>query len=382
MLSSGLDDYPRGLFVNPTQECHLDAHVWFMLLVDTMHQICKVIVNVPLAYAAVTVGGDKEEEESKLTDLQYSAHAKFCETYDYKAILAILRKTLQKNFYDADRKLFSDVSGDQPHTKKGRIISSPPWDGSGQCRPPKVECPVGQCCSPSGWCGDSPDYCQCEGCVSYKTPLRDRPAFAKNVKPAFSPHIGYVNLYPFLFGLENGREFAPDAEDNTNKLPTATLERLEKELAGAHGVLSLSEKDPLFGKGENYWRGKIWANLNYMVILRLTELNAAEAEFKDKNAGAEASSTKVLEKLAQLRGKFFETVEREFQKAGGNFYENFDPTTGEGRGAVPFTGWTAAAYVMLKADASLESWQVFDLSGADWVGQAAAAHHQNQDEEL
>eukprot|EP00913_Durusdinium_trenchii_P032779 g30685.t1 len=41
------------------------------------------------------------------------------------------------------------------------------------------------------------------------------------------------------------------------------------ELWSRYGVLSLSSKDPLFRSGEDYWRGKIWANLNYLTISAL-----------------------------------------------------------------------------------------------------------------
>lgn len=33
-----------------------------------------------------------------------------------------------------------------------------------------------------------------------------------------------------------------------------------------YGIRSLSASHPLFGQGENYWRGPIWIQMNYMVL--------------------------------------------------------------------------------------------------------------------
>lgn len=38
-LASGLDDYPRGLYVND-DECHLDLHSWMLLFARTSHTAC------------------------------------------------------------------------------------------------------------------------------------------------------------------------------------------------------------------------------------------------------------------------------------------------------------------------------------------------------
>lgn len=36
-----------------------------------------------------------------------------------------------------------------------------------------------------------------------------------------------------------------------------------------YGIRSLSKDHPLFGKGENYWRGPIWMPFNYMALSSL-----------------------------------------------------------------------------------------------------------------
>merc|ERR1711920_401661 len=78
-----------------------------------------------------------------------------------------------------------------------------------------------------------------------------------------SPHLGYVSLFPLLLGI------LPPSSPWARPLLDAMDPASKGALIAAHGVPSLSPKDPLFGKGENYWRGKIWGNLNYLAISAL-----------------------------------------------------------------------------------------------------------------
>lgn len=41
---------------------------------------------------------------------------------------------------------------------------------------------------------------------------------------------------------------------------------VEINLCLRFGIRSLSVSDPLYGVGENYWRGPIWINMNYLVL--------------------------------------------------------------------------------------------------------------------
>lgn len=94
----------------------------------------------------------------------------------------------------------------------------------------------------------------------------------------------------------------------------------------SYGIRSLSPDDKLFGKGENYWRGKIWANINYMMFSALT------TDF-----------------FQAYKSSFLKNIMRVFYKQG-NFFENFHETSGEGTGASPFTGWTATAFLLLSTN--------------------------------
>jgi glycogen debranching enzyme len=43
----------------------------------------------------------------------------------------------------------------------------------------------------------------------------------------------------------------------------------ENKLWSPYGLRSLSRDSPLYGSAENYWRGPIWININYLVIEQL-----------------------------------------------------------------------------------------------------------------
>ncbi|CAD7942613.1 unnamed protein product [Amoebophrya sp. A25] len=329
-LSSGLDDYPRGLFVNPSEECHLDNHVWFTLLVHSLERICGAL--------------------SSLVDANDEALSPWCTALDYSLMGEKLRAGLYKQHWDAGQQILADFAGTQPVKKRKRknnedgpdfqAIVSPPWDGNGQCgvavdalgRRVRKECEIGQCCSPSGWCGSTPEYCNCPQCTKFTKPLRDRPGY-KKVLPLHSPHFGYVNLLPYVFGLEK-----LSLEDGR------FLARMQTELFSPFGVRSLSNLDELSGKGENYWRGKIWANMNLLLFARMqSDLDIASRATEDQ---AELLADSLEDMLARSRDGFLLNVERNYRQHG-NFFENFDPVTGDGTGALPFTGWTAAAYLLL-----------------------------------
>lgn len=130
VLSSGLDDYPRGLFVNPAEECHLDAHVWFMFLVDSMDKMCKAVMAVSMP-----------DEATK--DLMYAAHSSYCAAYDYPSILGLLRKGLGKRFYDKDRKIFSDFAGAATVREEGKDYFVPPLGWFRPVSPAQVGMPRG-----------------------------------------------------------------------------------------------------------------------------------------------------------------------------------------------------------------------------------------------
>jgi glycogen debranching enzyme len=46
-----------------------------------------------------------------------------------------------------------------------------------------------------------------------------------------------------------------------------------KQLWSPYGIRSLSASHPEFGQGENYWKGPIWIQMNYLVLKALHEVS-------------------------------------------------------------------------------------------------------------
>lgn len=74
-------------------------------------------------------------------------------------------------------------------------------------------------------------------------------------------HKGYLSLFPMILGLLPADSPKLDAILN--------LMKDEKELWTPYGLRSLSASDPKFNTGENYWRGPIWMNINYLALQSL-----------------------------------------------------------------------------------------------------------------
>lgn len=49
----------------------------------------------------------------------------------------------------------------------------------------------------------------------------------------------------------------------------AVRRRVTRRCRSEYGILSLAKNDSYFGAGENYWRGPIWINMNYLLLASL-----------------------------------------------------------------------------------------------------------------
>lgn len=314
-LASGLDDYPRGLLVNE-DECHLDLQSWMALFARTLARLCKHLA---------------EKKEA----LSQEANSAWCLLPRWSERAATLNASLFEAFVDpkgSKSAPLADFLGLQPVERSGKVRVLPPWRSDGRCGPQfpvagsPGECdPYGgaPCCSPSGWCGGSPDFCECPGCRRFLK-LEERSSMQTGMEKAFSPHLGYVSLFPLLLGHQ------PCDHPRAAKLLKA-LAPEKGELWSPFGVRSLSRKDPLSRQGEDYWRGKIWANLNYLslsALQRCSQIPGAKEAYDSLKKG-------------------FVTVVLKALQEQGFLMENFDPDTGKGTGAAPFAGWTALVALVL-----------------------------------
>jgi mannosyl-oligosaccharide glucosidase len=74
-------------------------------------------------------------------------------------------------------------------------------------------------------------------------------------------HKGYLSLFPMILGLLPA--------DSPKLGAILDLMKDENELWTPYGLRSLSASDPKFNTGENYWRGPIWMNVNYLALQSL-----------------------------------------------------------------------------------------------------------------
>jgi len=294
-LASGLDDFPRGM--NPNiYEKHLDLNTWVIELIKTLRNL------------------------SEIFDYELMQH--------FQKRIERMTDNLQKTFYDEKKEILSDYLGSQYKLIKSEKFPEPVppyfWRGDGKCgveNPNALGLPSEcnpysdmPCCSEFGWCGNSAAHCKCEKCKK-ALKLEERNLEKENI---FNPHIGYVNLFPIMFGYlkKEDRVFR-----NILKILTD-----ENVLNSQHGIRSLSKSDLLYHTGEDYWRGNIWINLNYLTLRGLKNFYSDDEE--------------AIAVYQVLRYRVIKTIFNNW-KINKMFYEQYSDVDGKGLKAKPFNGWTS-----------------------------------------
>ncbi|CAG8974833.1 hypothetical protein HYALB_00000448 [Hymenoscyphus albidus] len=154
-------------------------------------------------------------------------------------------------------------------------------------------------------------------------------------------HKGYISLFPFLTGLLD-----PESEKLGHVLK---LLGDEEELWSEFGLRSLSKKDKFYGTDENYWRGPIWMNINYLAVVQLL-----------KYAELPGPSQELAKDLyVRLRLNLIKTVYDGWQETGFA-WEQYNPETGKGQRTQHFTGWTSLVVKIMGMP---------DLSGGKYVAE-------------
>jgi mannosyl-oligosaccharide glucosidase len=131
-------------------------------------------------------------------------------------------------------------------------------------------------------------------------------------------HKGYVSLMPFFI----------DPLDTNPPHLSSILDLItdRHHLWTDYGIRSLSALDPKNGQGENYWRGPIWININYLILVRLLSL---------ANTDETARQT-----FISLRKNIVNSVYKSWHKTGFA-WEQYSENSGDGQRTQGFTGWTA-----------------------------------------
>jgi len=145
----------------------------------------------------------------------------------------------------------------------------------------------------------------------------------------FIEHLGYVSLFPFLFGL------VPIDSPRLNHL----LELMENDklLKSNFGLRSLSKSDELFGTNENYWRGPVWINVNYLTLRALHRYYiAVDGPYK----------ARAVNVYSTLRKNLINNMIKVWRR-NGDVFENYNSLTGAGQGQHPFAGWSSLILLIM-----------------------------------
>ncbi|KAJ2401509.1 Processing alpha glucosidase I [Coemansia sp. RSA 2559] len=145
----------------------------------------------------------------------------------------------------------------------------------------------------------------------------------------FVCHRGYVSLFPVLLGL------VPPGSTKLGHI----LDMVEDpdELWTDYGIRSLSKSDQYYGKGEDYWRGPIWINVNYMLLSSLhRNYISVEGPYQEQARRIYTS----------LRQNLIDNIFKQY-KASRFFWEQYNAEDGHGQGTHPFTGWTTLVVLIM-----------------------------------
>lgn len=154
-------------------------------------------------------------------------------------------------------------------------------------------------------------------------------------------HCGYVSIMPLLLQLLRPSDY------RLGRL----LEVLgDHELFWSdHGIRSLCHNHVLFGTKEDYWRGPVWMNMNYLALSALHVYARLEGPHADQAAQLFARLRVNVSWLCCLTEQLVDTVSGVYRNKTSVF-ESYDSETGAGRGPHPFTGWTSLVVLILSDD--------------------------------
>ncbi|CAI5449380.1 unnamed protein product [Caenorhabditis angaria] len=144
---------------------------------------------------------------------------------------------------------------------------------------------------------------------------------------------GYNSLYPLMLRLIPA----------DSKHLKATLDKIRdpKLLWTKFGLRSVSKTSPYYQARNTehdppYWRGYIWININYMVLSALRHYADIDGPYRENAENI----------FGELRKNLVENMGKQFDKTG-YIWENYDDSTGQGRGSHPFNGWSSLILMIM-----------------------------------
>ncbi|KAK9768353.1 Processing alpha glucosidase I [Basidiobolus ranarum] len=149
---------------------------------------------------------------------------------------------------------------------------------------------------------------------------------------SFICHNGYISLFPMLLGLLPA--------DSPRLKSILDMMYDPEHLWSPYGLRSLSKSDQFYGTNENYWRGPIWININYLALSSLYKnYRNVDGPYRDQ----------VDEIYSKLRKNVMNTIYKDYKKTG-YIWEQYSPETGSGQRSHPFTGWSALVTLIMAED--------------------------------
>ncbi|AOA61544.1 Processing alpha glucosidase I [Komagataella phaffii CBS 7435] len=148
----------------------------------------------------------------------------------------------------------------------------------------------------------------------------------------FECHKGYVTLLPFALKL---------IPEDSERLIHVLQDLRDPDICWSQfGIRSLSKSHPLFHSGEDYWRGNIWLNINYLILDALKHYAESSGALPDVKEMAKPI-------YKELREILVTNVYNEFKRTG-YAWEQYNEATGKGQRTRHFLGWTSLVIPIMK----------------------------------
>jgi len=173
-----------------------------------------------------------------------------------------------------------------------------------------------------------------------QTPRNKPPVQQEKIRHVIQPPeydfvnmFGYVSLFPLA--LEIIPPSSHKLEVMIRKLDDPSL------LWTPYGLRSLAANASLYNKRNTehdppYWRGPIWININFLTLKALRHYSNADAPV----------APLAKDKYQKLRENIMNNVISQYHKTG-YIWEQYDDTTGKGKGCRPFTGWSSLVVLIM-----------------------------------